>query len=52
MKTREVIGQQILSTISQTGQSQTDFLLSQGIGLRGGDLSAQALARLRERGLI
>jgi len=52
MKTREVVGQQILSTISQAGQSQTDFLLSQGIGLRGGDLSAQALARLRERGLI
>jgi len=49
---REQIGQQILSQISVTGQSQSDFLLSRGIGLRGGDLNAKALARLRERGLI
>jgi len=49
---REAIGQTILSQISVTGQSQTDFLLSRGIGLRGGDLNAKALARLRERGLI
>jgi len=49
---RETTGNQILSTIEKSGMNQKQFLLSAGIALRGGDLNAKAIARLRERGLI
>ena len=49
---REKTGRQIQSTIAKSGKNQKDFLKSSGIALRGGNLNAKALARLRERGLI
>jgi len=49
---RETTGNQILSTIEKSGFNQKQFLLQSGIALRGGDLNAKAIARLRERGLI
>jgi len=48
---REKTGQQILSTIQKSGKNQKDFLRGVGVNLHGGDLSAKAIARLRERGL-
>ena len=49
---RERTGNQILSTIQKSGMNQKQFLLSAGIALRGQNLNAKAIAKLRERGLI
>jgi hypothetical protein len=49
---RETTGNQILSTIEKSGMNQKQFLLSAGIALRGSNLNAKAIAKLRERGLI
>lgn len=49
---RESTGNQILSTIQKSGFNQKQFLLNSGIALRGQDLNAKAIAKLRERGLI
>jgi len=49
---RTATGNQILSTIQKSGMNQKQFLLSSGIALRGQDLNARAIAKLRERGLI
>jgi len=49
---REVTGNQILSTIQKSGMNQKQFLLNSGIALRGQDLNAKAIAKLREKGLI
>ena len=49
---RQESGEQLLSTIKKSGLNQKQFLRQQGIALRGGDLNPQALARLKERGII
>jgi len=49
---RETTGNQILATIQKSGFNQKQFLLNSGIALRGQDLNALAIAKLRERGLI
>jgi len=49
---REATGTQIISTIAKSGMNQKQFLLTQGIALRGGDLNPKAIAKLREKGLI
>ena len=49
---RETTGRQILSTIAKSGMNQKQFLLTQGIALRGQNLNPLAIAKLRERGLI
>jgi len=51
-KQRESTGNQIIQTISKSGFNQKQFLLNAGIALRGQDLNAKAIARLREMGLI
>ncbi len=49
---REKSGEQLLSTIAKSGLNQKQFLLARGIKLNTGNLSAKALGRLREKGLI
>ncbi len=49
---RERSGEQLLSTIAKSGMNQKQFLQARGINLNTGDLSAKALGRLREKGLI
>ncbi len=49
---RVTTGNQIIDTIRKSGFNQKQFLLSQGIALRGGNLNAVAIAKLQEKGLI
>jgi len=49
---QEKTGEQILSTIAKSSLNQKEFLQARGINLNTGDLSARALAKLREKGLI
>jgi len=49
---RVITGNQIIDTINKSSFNQKQFLLSQGIALRGQDLNPIAIAKLAERGLI
>jgi len=46
---RITTGNQIIDTIKKSGFNQKQFLLNQGIALRGQDLNAKAIAKLNER---
>lgn len=49
---RVITGNQIIDTINKSSFNQKQFLLSQGIALRGQDLNPVAIAKLQEKGLI
>jgi len=49
---QEKTGRQIISTIKKSGMNQSQFLLNQGIALRGGNLNARALGKLQASGVF
>jgi len=51
-KQQESTGRQIISTIAKSGMNQSQFLLNQGIALRGGNLNARALGKLQASGVF